>query len=191
MAKDRVSDVLDYWFLPPGAAGHGKPRDLWFASTPEIDAEMRARFGGSIAAAVAGRLDHWARTPRGALALCLLLDQMTRNTGRGTAAAFAGDARAARLARLVVARGRDRLFPVQMRKFFYLPFEHGESPGSQHRAIGLFAGLRPPVVLKWAMAHRDIVVRFGRFPHRNAALGRVDTPAERDYLAADHQRFGQ
>ncbi len=191
MAKDRISEILDYWFLPPGTAGHGKPRALWFAATAAFDAGMRTRFGGLIDAAVAGRLDHWARTPRGALALCLLLDQMTRNTGRGTAKAFAGDRRAARLARLVVARGWDRLFPLQMRKFFYLPFEHGESSGSQHRAIGLFASLRPPVVLKWAVAHRDIVARFGRFPHRNAALGRPDTPVERDYLAGDHQRFGQ
>lgn len=191
MLDPRIAAILDFWCLPKGHARYGESRDIWFASGPDFDAEIRRRFGRDIERAKARRYDHWIGTPQGALALVLLLDQFTRNTGRGTSAAFAGDLQARHVAHMALARGYHRRFPCQIAKFFYLPFEHSESLGDQHRSIGLFARHSPAVVLAWAVAHRDIVSRFGRFPHRNAALGRADTPAETAYLSGDHQRFGQ
>lgn len=188
---DPVSRILDYWFLPPGHPGYGKPRDMWFKSTPAVDADIAHRFAGAIAHALGGRSNHLARTPRGALALCVLLDQMTRNASRGTAAAFAGDPRARCVAQAAIARRFDRRLPAFQRLFLYLPFEHSESRGDQGRFIGLMARQHRANNLKYAVAHREIIVRFGRFPHRNAALGRTDTPAEAAYLQTDHPRFGQ
>lgn len=191
MLDPRITAILDFWCMPKGHARYGKSRDIWFAGGPEFDAEIHRRFGRDIERAKARRYDHWIGTPDGALALVLLLDQFTRNTGRGTSAAFAGDRHARHVAHRALARGYDRRFPCQIAKFFYLPFEHSESLGDQHRSIGLFARHSPAVVLTWAVAHRNIIARFGRFPHRNAALGRIDTPVETAYLAGDHQRFGQ
>lgn len=186
-----VRRVLDHWFGPPDGPCHCEPRGFWFTSTPALDDELRRRFGADIAAAMRGRLRALERTPRGALALCLLLDQMTRNTARGSAAAFAGDAAARVIARRAVARGFDRrLKPIQ-RVFLYLPYEHSESRGDQGRCVGLMGAIRPPRKLFYAVAHRELIAKFGRFPHRNAALGRDDTEAERAYLAGEHQRFGQ
>ncbi|MBX3498223.1 MAG: DUF924 domain-containing protein [Alphaproteobacteria bacterium] len=191
MLDPRIAAILNFWCMPRNHPRYGRSRDVWFVSGPEFDAEIRRRFGREIEQAKARRLDHWIETPDGALALVLLLDQFTRNTGRGSGAAFAGDRHARHVAHRALARRHDRHFPVHVRKFFYLPFEHSESLGDQHRSIGLFARPRPPLVLIWAVAHRDTVTRFGRFPHRNAALGRVDTPDEAAYLAGDHQRYGQ
>lgn len=191
MLDPRITAILDFWCRPRTHAQYGESREIWFVCGPEFDAEIRRRFGRDIGQALSGRLDHWIDTPEGALALVLLLDQFTRNTGRGTAAAFAGDGRARHVAHRALARGHDRRFPCQIAKFFYLPFEHSEALGDQHRSIGLFARHSPAIVLTWAVAHRDIIARFGRFPHRNAALGRTNTPAEDAYLAGQHQRFGQ
>lgn len=188
---DLVSRVLDYWFLPPGHPDHGNDRAMWFSGTPALDADIAHRFGTAIENALRGRYNHLARTPRGALALCLLLDQMTRNVFRGTGRAFAGDARARRVARLALARGFDRRLATVQRSFLYLPFHHSESRGDQNRSVGLLWQLHGPGQLRYAVAHRDIVARFGRFPYRNAALGRVDTPAEQTYLKGAHERFGQ
>lgn len=189
--SDLVRRVIDYWFLPPGNPGHGRDRVIWFRSTPEFDAEVAARFGDAIERALGGRLDHLARSPRGALALCLLLDQMTRNVFRGSGRAFAGDARARRLAGAAIARGFDRRLPRFQRSFLYMPFHHSESVGDQNRSVGLLWRLHRRTGIKYTLLHRDIVVRFGRFPHRNAALGRSDTPAEEAYLGGPHHRFGQ
>jgi uncharacterized protein (DUF924 family) len=191
MLDPRITAILEFWCLPKDHPRYGRSRDIWFVCGPEFDAEIRDRFGRDIEQAKARRLDHWIDTAEGALALVLLLDQFTRNTGRGTGAAFAGDKRARHIAHMALARNYDRYFPCQLAKFFYLPFEHSESLGDQHRSIGLFARHHPAIVLTWAVAHRDTVARFGRFPHRNAALGRTDTPAEAAYLAGDHQRYGQ
>lgn len=191
MLDPRITAILDFWCMPKGHAKYGEGREIWFRCGPEFDAEIRRRFGREIGQAQTRRLDHWIDTPDGALALVLLLDQFTRNTGRGTAAAFAGDTHARQVARWALARGYDRRFPCHVAKFFYLPFEHSESLGDQHRSIGLFARHAPAIVLTWAVDHRDTIARFGRFPHRNAALGRTDTPAEAAYLAGEHQRYGQ
>lgn len=186
-----VPRVLDFWFLPAGHPGRGKARKLWFTSSPALDTEIARRFGADIERAFSGRYDHLAETPAGALALVVLLDQFTRNAFRGTARAFAGDRRARRIAGRAIARRFDRHFPCQMRLFFYLPFEHSECLGDQHRCIGLVSQLQPPVSARWAVQHRELIRRFGRFPHRNAALGRPSTPAEAAFLAAPHPRFGQ
>lgn len=191
MQDRRMWAVLDYWFLPQRHPRHGQWRKIWFSGGAALDAEIRHRFGTDIEQALAGSYRHWTRTPLGALALCLLLDQFTRNAYRGTARAFAGDALALRVARCAVARGFDRALPPRLRTFLYLPFEHSEHLGDQHRCIGLFARSGMVVNVRWAVKHRDLVARFGRFPHRNAALGRAHTAAEIAHLAGEHERFGQ
>lgn len=191
MLDPRITAILDFWCMPRSHPGYGESRAIWFVCGPEFDAEIRERFGDAIEQAMARRLDHWIGTPQGALALVLLLDQFTRNTGRGTGAAFGGDKHARHVAHMALARNYNRHFPCQLAKFFYLPFEHSESLGDQHRSIGLFARHAPAIVLTWAVAHRDIIARYGRFPHRNAALGRPNTPAEDAYLSGQHERFGQ
>jgi uncharacterized protein (DUF924 family) len=179
------ADVLDYWFGTPGSPGHLQPRDLWFTKSDETDRLIVERFGAAIEAALAGELDFWATTPRGALALVLVLDQFTRNAFRGTPKAFAGDARALALATLLVDSGRDRLLAPVERWFAYMPLEHSERLIDQHESVRLFErlaaeGLDAP--LAWAQRHRDVIARFGRFPHRNGILGRPSTPAEIEFL---------
>jgi uncharacterized protein (DUF924 family) len=183
----RPDDVLDVWFGPPGSPDHLQPRPAWFRKDPAFDAAIAARFGTVIEAALAGGLQDWCATPAGTLALILVLDQFTRNTGRDTPRAFAGDARALMLARALVAAGADRTLAGVQRQFVYLPFEHAESLADQDEAVRLFAQLgrdEPALagLLDWAERHRVIVARFGRFPHRNAALGRVSTPEEIVFL---------
>lgn len=192
-------EVLDFWFLPPEHPGHGRPRPEWFRKDPDFDAQIRQRFGPLIAAALAGELAHWADRPSAAtapaaLAAVLVLDQFTRNTGRGTAAAFAGDAQALAIARALVDQGLDRGLGGVQRQFVYLPFEHAESLPDQNRAVALFQGLatdHPHLadLVGWAEQHRVIVARFGRFPHRNAALGRRSTAEEAAFLKTPGSGF--
>jgi uncharacterized protein (DUF924 family) len=178
-------EVHQYWFGEPGNAGHMQPRALWFTKSDETDREIAERFGAVVEDAVAGRLDDWAATPRGALALLIVLDQFTRNVFRGTPRAFAGDARALALATRLVDTARDlALAPVE-RWFVYMPFEHSERLIDQHESVRLFErlaadGLEAP--LDWARRHFDVIRRFGRFPHRNAILGRVSTAEEVEFL---------
>lgn len=179
-------DVLDFWF-----GDHARAR--WFAKDPAFDAEIRARFGAAIAAAAAGALDAWAADRDGALALTILLDQLPRNVHRGSPRAFEADGHARRIAGGAIDRGLDRAAPLDRRPFFYLPFEHGESLADQDRAVELFsrwaaehagaARAEADEELGHALRHREIIRRFGRFPHRNAALGRASTPEELAFLA--------
>lgn len=190
MTLPTIRDVLDEWFLPLDDPGHGQKRDLWWKSTPAFDADLATRFGAASAHAIAGGLDAWTKSPDGALALVILTDQVPRNIHRRSARAFEGDAKAREVARLALARHYPAVYPVPMRQFFYMPFEHSEDLGDQHLACALFESLDDAENLKYAIAHRDIVARFGRFPHRNEVLGRASTDAELDYLrTAD--RFGQ
>ncbi len=182
-------DVLAFWF-------QGDPnrfRREWFGKDEAYDNQIRETFGFTVQAAVDGALDSWAVTPHGALALVIVLDQFSRNIHRGSHRAFAGDAHARRIARGAVAGGVDmHLAPVQ-RCFLYLPFEHSENLADQDRSVQLFLSLPPHDNLTEAIAsahaHRDIIRRFGRFPHRNAALLRADTPAEREFLAEPASSF--
>jgi uncharacterized protein (DUF924 family) len=187
-------DVLRFWFAPPGDPEHLRTRDVWFRKDEAFDAQIRERFGPAIDAAIDGRLAGWAATPEGALAQVIVLDQFTRNAFRGTARAFAGDARALAAAQAMVASGVDRSLVGVQRQFVYLPFEHAEDIACQREALRLFAQLEAdePALAglsRWAQAHHDIVERFGRFPHRNAALARTSTPEEIEFLQQPGSSF--
>ena len=177
-----AAQVLEFWFGSP----RGPSRPEWFSKDAAFDARIRERFGMLHAQASAGGLAHWEEAPESALALVVVLDQFSRNLHRNDARAFAQDARALRVAEALVEREWDRgLLPVQ-RQFVYLPFEHAESLAAQDRAMALFAPLEdhPETrgLLEWAEKHRAIIRRFGRFPHRNAALGRPSTAEEIAFL---------
>jgi len=173
----KPDDVLAFW----RAAGEQK----WFAKNDAFDAEIKSRFLPTYEAAAKGALADWEATPEGALALTIVLDQFPRNMFRRDARAFAADAAARAVADRALARGFDRQVPEDQRLFFYLPFEHSEAMADQDRCCALIKALGNPDLLHWAELHADIIRRFGRFPHRNAVLGRTTTPAEKAYLDAD------
>ena len=172
-----AADVLAFW----RAAGEKK----WFAKNDAFDADIKSRFLDTYEAAAAGKLSDWEATPEGALALTLVLDQFPRNMFRRDARAFAADATARAVADRALARGFDRQVADELRMFFYLPFEHSETMADQERCCALFKTLGNADLLHWAELHADIIRRFGRFPHRNAVLGRTTTPEEKTYLDND------
>lgn len=194
MNQTMLDEVLAFWFGTPDAADYGQARAAWFRKDDAFDAQIRARFLTEVEAAIAGQRADWATSPQGALALFILLDQFPRNLFRNTARAFAGDTAALALAGRVVGAGWDRtLLPVQ-RVFAYLPFEHSEALADQERSVALFAALaeaHPETAsyLDYAQRHREVIVRFGRFPHRNGVLGRSSSPAEANYLALPGSGF--
>jgi len=167
------AEVIDFWFQ--GDA----PRKAWFEKNPAFDAEIRERFLSCWEAAHARRLEHWREARDGCLAYLVVCDQFPRNMFRGEARAFATDGHALGAARQAVERGWDRELPEVRRTFVYLPFEHSESLADQERSLELFRG-HPNY--EWAVKHWEIVKRFGRFPHRNAALGRESTHEEIEFL---------
>ena len=185
---DEVRRLLSFWF----ADGPDSFRAAWFMKDDAFDAACRDGFGELVVPARDGELDDWAATPDGALALLLLLDQFPRNLFRGRAEAFASDGRARAIARGAVLRdGFDRVLAPAQRIFLYLPFEHGEALADQDLSVALFEGLRdhpahakPQGTIDYAWRHRAVIQRFGRFPHRNTALGRENTQAEAAWLAA-------
>jgi len=187
-------EVLDFWFGASGSAGFGQPRSVWFTKDAAFDRQIAVRFGTALEAALAGGLRAWDATVPGALARIVVLDQFTRNVLRDTARAFAGDAQAREAARALVDTGRDRsLLPVQ-RAFVYLPFEHAEDAALQDESVRLFARLAQdePACASmhdYALRHQAVIARFGRFPHRNAALGRASTPEEIAFLRQPGSRF--
>jgi len=176
-------EIIDFWFSNP-------VRRLWFESTPEFDRQVHERFLATFEAASAGRLDAWQESPAGALALVIVLDQFPLNMFRGDARSFSTEARARHVAAAAIERGFDEPLDAEHKAFLYLPFMHSESTADQKRSVELFeaAGLKDS--LKWAYHHRDIIARFGRFPHRNAILGRESTPEEITYLASDEAFHG-
>ncbi len=185
-------DVLDFWF-----AADSEP--VWFERSDEFDRRVRERFGATLEAAARDELDSWCATPEGWLALLLVLDQFSRNIHRDDPRAWAGDAKAQALALAGIARGDDlRLTPLQ-RVFAYLPLEHAEDLAMQRHCVGLFEQLvasqpaekRGPFLsyVGYAQKHHDVIDRYGRFPHRNAVLGRASTDAEQDYLAGPGSGF--
>ena len=185
-AKDpRAAEVLRFWFGEPQE--YGARRKCWFEKDPAFDAEIRDRFLALHADVAAGRLEHWRASVPECLARIVVLDQFSRNLFRNDARAFATDALGLEAAREAIARSFDqRLLPVE-RQFVYLPFEHSESIEDQLRCCALMASLidhsETADLLEWAQKHRQIIERFGRFPHRNALLGRASTPEELEYLA--------
>lgn len=182
-----IRSVLDFWFAPEADPERGTFRQAWFDKQPQFDGACREHFAGLLADARRGRHDRWAETPDGALALVVLLDQLSRNIHRGTPDAFAADPQALTLARRMVARGFDKVVAPVMRIFVYLPFEHSEDLAAQDEAVRLMESLPEAPwrseVVRYAHAHRDVIARYGRFPHRNMILGRVNTPAEAEYLS--------
>jgi uncharacterized protein (DUF924 family) len=179
---DDAEQVVTFWFAPGMA-------ERWFKSEPELDAEIARRFGDLVALAEAGELMGWASTARGALALCLLLDQFPRNIWRGTPRAFSCDAMALKVANLALAVGMDHELTAAQRIFLYLPFEHSEDLADQERCLALMAHLPDPEQLDYARRHHAIIARFGRFPHRNAVLGRASTVEEDLFLQQPGSSF--
>jgi uncharacterized protein (DUF924 family) len=185
-------DVLDFWFDPASEA-------LWYVRDAAFDARIHECFGGALDAAARGDLDGWVISPEGWLALLIVLDQFSRNIHRDDARAWAVDDKAQALALAGIERGDDRRLPPLQRLFAYMPLEHAEDLSLQRRCVGLFEQLVSQVptsererfedFLDYARRHHDVIKRFGRFPHRNADLGRASTPAERDYLARPGSGF--
>lgn len=170
-------DVLHYWFSE-------RVRAHWFAPSAEIDTEIARRFGALHRQAAGGTLDGWAGRPRDALALMIVLDQFSRNLYRGRPEAYASDAKALGIARAAVARGFDGMLDDWEKAFLYLPFMHSERLEDQEDSVRLFSSARLDNT-RYALHHRELVRRFGRFPHRNAILGRTSTPAELAYLSSE------
>jgi uncharacterized protein (DUF924 family) len=183
-APAEVRDILEFWFGL--AKGLGSPRIEWFRKDPKFDAEIRKRFGGLHATAAAGGLNAWRASPEPMLALVILLDQFSRNLYRNDPRAFAQDEMARACAVEAIGRGDDLGFIPVQRQFLYLPFEHSESLADQEKAVELMASLEAfeetRGLAAWAEKHRDIIRRFGRFPHRNAILKRESTPEEKEFL---------
>ena len=173
-AAPTAADVVAFW----SEAGPQR----WFKKDAGFDDEIRDRFLSLHEAAAAGRLTDWEKTSEGALALLILLDQFPRNMFRGQARAFATDPLARGIAAGALVRGYDAQAPSAMRGFFYLAFEHSEQLADQERAVAFYKATGDADGLKWAELHADIIRRFGRFPHRNAVLGRATTPEEQAFL---------
>jgi uncharacterized protein (DUF924 family) len=184
--------ILEFWFAD-------RARGLWFGKDSAFDAEIRRRFEAPAGEAASGRLDDWIAAPDSCLALMLLLDQFPRNMYRQSPRAFAADAEARRVADLALARGHDRATTLDRRFFFYLPFEHSEDPMDQGRSVALFRGWMEAHVgparakaeeqFVYVLRHQEIIERFGRFPHRNAILGRASTPEEEAFLSEPRSSF--
>lgn len=186
--SNRISAILDFWFAEDVVA-----RGLWFNSNADFDRAIRTAFAADHEKAREGLYDDWQASADGALALIIALDQFPRNLFRKSPLAFASDHKAQAVAARAVDHGFDRQVAVARRFFFYMPFEHAESLPLQERSVQLFGALSGPQFerqLDFAKRHHDIIKQFGRFPHRNAVLGRDSTPAELAYLAEHPNEFG-
>ena len=172
----QAAQILDFW----RTAGPEK----WFARDDAFDAGFRERFLDAHYAAARGEYESWMASAEGALALLILLDQFPRNCFRGTAHSYATDGLARQYARRAVAAGFDQQVESALRLFFYLPFEHSEATADQEESMRLFGRQGDADLLRYAGLHHELIERFGRFPHRNAALGRESTQEELDYLGA-------
>jgi uncharacterized protein (DUF924 family) len=190
--ENDIADIHQFWFGQLDENGLAAPQQqrLWFSATAETDAELGERFGALVSRGLSGELESWAGDDDdGLVALILLLDQFTRNIYRGTPRAFAGDSIALELAGTALAADRQRAMPAIHRVFLYLPLEHSEDLALQEECVRLFTELAhdnsavdAAGFTRYAIAHRDVIARFGRFPHRNAILGRTSTTEELDYL---------
>lgn len=189
--QEQINAIHQFWFGPLDDTGFAAAQQnpLWFSASAETDAALGSRFGNLVAQALAGQLDHWADHDQGLIALILLLDQFTRNIYRGTPDAFAGDTAALKLATEAISSQRHRSLPAIHQVFLYMPLEHCEDLEVQDDCVRLLSDLsklsdaeRIKGSTRYAVAHRDVIARFGRFPHRNAILGRESSEAELVYL---------
>jgi uncharacterized protein (DUF924 family) len=189
-----VDEILEFWFGPELGRGAAAYQERWFRPDPAFDAEVTARFADLHQRAVAGELDHWGDEPRACLALVLALDQFPRNMFRASPRAFASDGQALAVARRAIARGLDRELPAAGRMFLYLPFQHSEALADQRRSVELSRAIDGDPGsgenLAYARRHLEVIERFGRFPHRNAVLGRPSTPEEEAFLKQPGSSFG-
>jgi len=189
----RAGEVLDFWFGREGDAEYGQFRDEWFRKDPAFDAGVTEQFGDLYEEAAAGSLDGWRDDAASCLALVIVLDQFPRNMFRGDGRTHAQDNRALGASTYAVEHALDRELPAFQRMFLYMPFMHSESVEDQRRSVELFERLASeqgaPDVVSYAVAHRDIVEQFGRFPHRNEILGRETTPAEAVFLTKEGSSF--
>jgi uncharacterized protein (DUF924 family) len=184
MTKSAISEVLDFWF--------DEASELhWFEPSAVFDELVRERLATLHTRAAAGKLDDWQASPEGCVALCILLDQAPRQLFRGTGRGFATDEKALAIAEHALANGFDRQSPVAQRQFLYMPLMHSERLDCQLRCVELYEAPELRDKLVYAEEHAEIIRRFGRFPHRNAALGRVSTAEEQAYLRDDTNHFGQ
>ncbi|CAN7329423.1 DUF924 family protein [Neorhizobium sp. LjRoot104] len=172
----KPEEVFTFWFKE-------LTRKDWFEKNEALDEAMRRHFAATHLSLARGELDAWRTSPEDRLAAVIVLDQLSRNLYRGTPLAFATDWLALREARLAIEEGADMAVPAEQRGFFYLPFEHSETLADQDRSVELFALLGDADYLDYAERHRAVIREFGRFPHRNALLGRESTAAELEYLA--------
>ena len=177
-----TDNLLNFWFETCDLTKPIEKRDIWFKSEPAFDLAIRNQFLPACEAAMAGELDDLKDDTAGCLALALLLDQCPRNLFRHTAQAYEAEARALDVARCALAKGYDADVSPWHRAFFYLPFEHSENLTDQDLSVALFSRLGIAISLEAAEEHRDLIARFGRFPYRNNALGRTNTPDEEEFL---------
>lgn len=199
---EQIEEILHFWF---GDLEQGFPvsdrKALWWFGDDATDRMIAELFGHQVRQAIWGQLDEWAGQPRGRLALIILLDQFTRSIYRGSSDAFAGDLRAEQLCRDGIKLGYDTALEESERLFFYMPLEHAEDLTAQNLCVAQLEGMLCSTprarrhhidnALDFANEHRDLIVRFGRFPHRNKILGRASTPEELAYLNQPHKRYGQ
>ena len=187
------AEVLAFWFGGEGEPGYGEFRSQWFQKDEAFDREVTDRFAGLYDEAAAGELDGWREEAESCLALVIVLDQFPRNMFRGDARTHATDGKALDAAKYAIEQALDRDLPPFQRMFLYMPFMHAEDARDQRISVGLFEGLAGeaggPDVVEYAGGHRDIVERFGRFPHRNALLGRETTPEEAEFLTQPGSSF--
>ena len=185
---ERAEALLDFWFGPPGDPSREQHRQIWFRSTPAFDMALRDAFLADYEAAAAGGLTDWEASAEGALALVLLLDQLPRNIFRETPQAYMTDAQARAVADRALGHGFDRMVPPAWRLFFYMPFHHSEDLANQRRSVALSATLAPRDPdsrgsrRRYGRPYIEVIERFGRFPHRNAILGRQSTAEEIEFL---------
>lgn len=199
---EQIEEVLQFWF---GELKQGFPvtnrKSLWWFGDEKMDRLIEELFGHQVRMALWGQLDDWSGQPRGRLALILLLDQFTRSIYRGAVDAFAGDQRAEQLCREGIINGHDTVLEASERLFFYMPLEHAEELSAQNLCVAQLEEMLCTTpreqrhhidnALDFANEHRDLIVRFGRFPHRNKILSRSSTPEELAYLNQPHKRYGQ
>ncbi len=187
------AEVLDFWFGKEGDPEHGEFRSQWFQKDETFDREVTVRFAGLYEEAAAGKLDGWREGAESCLALVICLDQFPRNMFRGDARTHATDGEALDAAKYGIERVLDREIPPLQRMFLYMPFMHAENIEDQRRSVELFERLASepggPDVVEYAVGHREIVERFGRFPHRNALLERETTPEEAEFLTQPGSSF--
>lgn len=191
-------DVLRFWLGEPGADPFAN-QEMWWKKDPALDGEIRQRFGATLEAGIRGELASWEETPRGRLALVVLFDQYSRNMFRGTPRAFAQDALARAVALKAMAAGDESVLSTVERQFLYMPLMHAEDETLQQRCVACFARLATECSaaerktfehgLAYAKKHAEIVERFGRFPHRNAVLGRATTKEEAEFLTQPGSSF--